>query len=190
MLLMVQGRTAEAVVEMRRAVDLDPSFSVWHVQLGAFHALAGEDNAAIEELERAWQLAPGALFLRPLLAWVYHRSGRDEEALEAFVRDLPPELAGLERAARQGFAAAGFLGMVRAGHEWRVANSGDPCARNEGVQASGGLALLGEADAMFACLEKEIDRGDLLFLKANPIYDPYRAAPRFTALLRRMNLAE
>ncbi len=43
---------------------------------------------------------------------------------------------------------------------------------------------------MFRCLEKAIDRGDVAFLKADPVYDPYRDDPRFAVLLRRMNLAE
>ncbi len=48
----------------------------------------------------------------------------------------------------------------------------------------------GEADAMFECLQKAIDRRDLVWLEADPVYDPYREDPRFAALLRRMNLAE
>ncbi len=59
-----------------------------------------------------------------------------------------------------------------------------------GRRATTASSVIGEADALFACLQKAIDRKDEVYLKANPVYDPYRADPRFAALLRRMNLAE
>jgi tetratricopeptide (TPR) repeat protein len=189
LLLAWQGRTAEALVEMRRAADLDPWFWAWHRTLGLLHGFAGEHGAAIEDLERAWKLAPGAPFIRGELANAYHLDARDEEALEAAVRELPPELASLEAAMRQGFAEAGFPGALRREVAWRVATRGEPCA-NDAWHGADALALLGEAEAMFECLGKAIGRKDMVFLKANRVYDPYRSDPRFTALLRRMNLAE
>jgi hypothetical protein len=52
------------------------------------------------------------------------------------------------------------------------------------------LAYLGETDAMFECLERKVGRGDQLLLKPNPNFEPHYDDPRFTALLRRMNLTE
>jgi hypothetical protein len=79
--LILRGRTAEALVEMRRAADLDPWFSFWHWVLGGFHSFAGEYDAAVEDPERAWQLAAGAPFIRSVLACGYLHTGRDQEAL-------------------------------------------------------------------------------------------------------------
>ncbi len=188
-LLDQQGRTPEALIEARRAVDFDPRYTIPHAILGLTQIYGGEYSSAVEELERAWEIAPGFGSLRQHLAYAYHLAGRDEDALEAAVRALPPDLAGREAATRQGFEKGGFLGMVRAGVEWRVASGGDACIT---VWAEGAceLALLGDADALFECLQKAIDQRDLVFLKANPLYDPYRADPRFAALLRRMNLSE
>jgi hypothetical protein len=48
---------------------------------------------------------------------------------------------------------------------------------------------LGEHDAALDWLERvEADRGALVFLKADPIYDALRGKPRFQGLLRRMRL--
>ena len=188
-LLAEQGRTPEALVEARRAVDLDPRYWANHGTLGFLHTCTGENDAAVEDLERAWELAPGAPFLRELLADAYHRSGKDEAALQAATRELPPELVGLEDAMTPGFRQAGFQGASRRALEWRVASSGDHCT-GEAVRTARTLAMLGEADWMFECLREAIDRRDRVFLKADPAYNPFRADPRFAALLRRMNLAE
>jgi hypothetical protein len=67
--------------------------------------------------------------------------------------------------------------------------TGSPCSDDAWLVADS-LAFLGEVGAMFDCLGKAIDRGDVVFLRADPVYDPYRSDPRFVALLRRMNLAE
>jgi hypothetical protein len=153
------------------------------------HLFAGEYRAAGEDLERAWQLAPGALLIREPLAYVYHLDGRDDAAREALVRELPPEFSGLEAATRRAFEEGGYVGGVRAHHAWLVAGRSDRCS-NEVRLVADPLAILGEADTMFECLQRAIDRKDMVFLKSNPTYDPYRADPRYAALLRRMNLAE
>ncbi len=106
MQLATQGRLAEALVELRRAADIDPAFSLGHWNLGFVHLLAKEYDDAVRELERARELARRLPNLPHWLAYAYHRNGMDDEALEAVVRDLPPELAGLEAAMRQGFRRA------------------------------------------------------------------------------------
>ncbi len=186
-LLSVQGRTSEALVEMRRVADLDPWFWVFRQNLGLLHILEGDYESAVEDLEQAWRLAP-VRAVAEILAYAYHWCGRDEAALEALLRDLPPELAEWGAAVRRGFEEAGFEGSLRASVATRIASRGDACTSYGGNDAT--LAYLGEADAMFACLERAVDRGIPLPLKTFDVYDPYRSDPRFTELLRRMNLAE
>jgi hypothetical protein len=50
---------------------------------------------------------------------------------------------------------------------------------------------LGETDAAFEWLDRAIDARDPLIMpiKSFPYLDPLRRDPRFTALLRKMNLA-
>jgi tetratricopeptide (TPR) repeat protein len=49
---------------------------------------------------------------------------------------------------------------------------------------------LGEKDLAFHWLHSAIDQKDLaVFLKSDPLYDPLRSDPRFSTLLKRMNLA-
>jgi hypothetical protein len=53
-------------------------------------------------------------------------------------------------------------------------------------------ARAADAEAMYRCLNEEVAVfGDFhLGLKVEPVWDPYRDDPRFTALLQRMNLAD
>jgi hypothetical protein len=52
-------------------------------------------------------------------------------------------------------------------------------------------AATGETDAMFAAFDAAYRQRDpmLAAVHHDPVFDPYRADPRFQALLRRMNLA-
>ena len=49
----------------------------------------------------------------------------------------------------------------------------------------------GDADAMFEALERAYDQRvtGLITAVNNPVFDSYRADPRFQSLLQRMNLA-
>jgi hypothetical protein len=57
--------------------------------------------------------------------------------------------------------------------------------------ASAYYAAVGDVDAMFDALDGAYQERQptLLFLPNEPLFDPYRADPRFQALLQRMNLA-
>jgi tetratricopeptide (TPR) repeat protein len=188
-LLAHHGRTANALTEIRRAATVDPWMWLMRTYLGAAHLFVGRFDAAVLDLERAFELAPGAATTRDWLVYAYHRAGRDAQAMEAAVRALPAKFARLEAAMRSGFASGAFPGAVRARHEWFVARSGKPCTDHPAAAARD-LALLGDADAMFECLREAVERRDEIFLEADPVFEPYRSDPRFTALLRRMNLAE
>ena len=52
-------------------------------------------------------------------------------------------------------------------------------------------AASGEGDAMFEALEGAYRHRDvdLPFIQGQPLFDPWRADPRFQSLLQRMNLA-
>lgn len=52
-------------------------------------------------------------------------------------------------------------------------------------------AAAGEGDAMFEALEGAYRHRDvdLTFIQGQPLFDPWRADPRFQSLLQRMNLA-
>jgi hypothetical protein len=50
---------------------------------------------------------------------------------------------------------------------------------------------LGEKDAAFEWAQKAVDRRDpwISHVQIDPVFEPLRSDPRYTALLRKMNLA-
>jgi hypothetical protein len=64
-------------------------------------------------------------------------------------------------------------------------------AHGQSFSASAYYAAVGDLDAMFGALDGAYEQREmlLLLLPNEPLFDPYRADPRFQALLKRMNLA-
>ncbi len=80
--------------------------------------------------------------------------------------------------------------MLRAVVNHQASQSGRPCT-NDPLGASHMLAVIGEPDRMFECLNESVElKRPFLFAKVWSAFDPYRDAPRFTALLQRMKLEE
>ena len=93
------------------------------------------------------------------------------------------EVAGLSRA----FATSGAEGYWR----WLLEHDKEREKRGEYVSPMDfaiHYAQLGETAQAFEWLEKAYEARDLALLKVDPYFDPLRDDPRFTDLLRRMNL--
>jgi hypothetical protein len=74
--------------------------------------------------------------------------------------------------------------------DYRISRSGSACTADPD-QAALLLAVIGDSDRMFDCLDQAIrvQRAPYI-VKVWPAFDPYRSDPRFIALLRRMGLEE
>lgn len=64
-----------------------------------------------------------------------------------------------------------------------VLRSGDRC-RASPYYTTYALAYLGEEEWLFECLERSVDH-HLWYVRSEPIFEPYRDDPRFTAVLER-----
>ena len=111
--LMQHGQAEQALVQMHRAVELDPRNSHPLAQLAWFHSITGDDAAAIEAWERALELDPHFVYapavLPVSLALAYHRQGDEAAARQALLRALP---AGETNAAVRAYDARGVEGLV------------------------------------------------------------------------------
>jgi class 3 adenylate cyclase/TolB-like protein len=184
--LLETGRVEEARTQFRNAVRLDPTVGPYRSNMGILHVVTGDFEAAIEEFQRAVDLAwPGVV---PLLAYAHHLNGDDQRASEVLIQAAPsPEVAA---AWTRAFDEGGYAGIVRAALNHHISQSGRPCA-NDPALVSTMLAIIGEPDRMFECLNEVVQQRRPPFLaKVWPAYDRYRDDPRFTALLRRMGLED
>jgi adenylate cyclase len=94
----VRGQREEAIVALRRAVELNPSLPVARSLLGQFLGIAGRTEEGLRELERAIKLSP-----RDPQLWTFHAgravvlftAGRYEESRAASERtlEIDPESA-------------------------------------------------------------------------------------------------
>jgi TolB-like protein/Tfp pilus assembly protein PilF len=80
MLFRATGRDDLALQELRKALEIDPSFPHTHWQMGVVHLWKGELAEAGAEFQKAEALAPGITMYKGGLGHVYAREGRTTEA--------------------------------------------------------------------------------------------------------------
>ena len=74
----------QAIAEIRKALQMDPSLSRAHYQLGLTLVEAGQFDEGIAELETAVRLSKGNLRFQASVGWGYAVAGREIEARKVF----------------------------------------------------------------------------------------------------------
>ena len=186
------GRHSESIRELRMAVRLDPLSEDDQVFLAEALFFARRFDESLKESRKTLELFPNSWLahLNSGLAhvgnWNYPEAIRAYEQAMSLNRDNP---------------TLGYYGAL--GHAY--ASSGDARKARElldvllRAQASSDVSPvhlarvyvgLGDVDKVFSYLEKGLQRRDqyMLWAKVDPRFDPVRSDPRFTALLRQMNM--
>jgi len=186
----VMGRHEEAISLARRAQQLDPFALHQRAQLAAVFFMARRHDEAAEQAQRMLEIDPTYATAYGNLLVSYLATGSYQEAVAARQMQMSltgaseEEVAGLSEA----YATSGMDGYWR----WRLDYRTEQATQEYVSPASFANihAQLGEKDQAFEWLEKAYEErdGSLIFLKSAPAWDPLRDDPRFTDLLRRMNL--
>ena len=185
--LLLLGRLDEGLVEMKRAQELDPLTPLWTAWLGRQHWWAGQDEEAIDWAQKSLELNPDFPVGLCVLGDAYAAKGMYEEAiaLHQKARSIAPDwgwslghtyaLAGQRDEALKVLAELGK--EYRQKNPWGVAEI---------------YAALGEKDKAFECLEAgyKYRHNWIPWMRWNRNYEPLRDDPRFSDLLRRMNLLQ
>ena len=189
-ILMMQGRADEAIAAMTRARNLDPLSDLINASLGWYYYLARRYPEALTWSQRLVALDPKLAPAHYNLGMVYEQMGRYGEAVAAFqeAKNLDPTNWPTSALLCHGYASSGDrpraqqLLLELTQHATR--GSLDP------VWIGLIHASLGDKERAFVWLEKAYQaRSDtLLFLKVDPKYDNLRSDPRFSDLLKRLNL--
>ena len=184
------GQLPEAVAGMQRVAAIDPlSRRTWY-QLSNFYLGTGELERARECAARAVVLSdenPAALRNLALAYLLLHRL---DEARATFQRQKTGNRSGdLYRLMGEA------LVEQELGHEAEARRLADelskkPFAVGADYQVAEVYAWQGRADAAFIWLEqaRKNHDGGLVYLKFDPLLRKIRGDPRYTALLRTMNL--
>ena len=185
--LMNVGRPDEAMVQIERALQVDPL----SVRTQSFYATdlvyVRRYDEAIAAARAALRLQPDAFVARNALTQALFMKGMREEALasdrERYAGD--PELAA---ALQRGAAEAGFAGAQRRLVEVWARRSGTPGGVSA-VDFAIRCLYAGDQAGAIDSLERAYDarEANMPYI-GMPVYDSLRTDPRYKELLRRMKL--
>lgn len=87
------GKMAQALIELERALEVNPTNSAWHFNKGLTLDAINQFNEAITEYETALELSPDDLEILNALAVDYTRAGLYDRALQTFeyLQELDPK---------------------------------------------------------------------------------------------------
>jgi tetratricopeptide (TPR) repeat protein len=183
--LLPLGRVSDAIEQCRLGLETDPLSMVLHNGMVLSIVQSKQYREAIDYARRALEIDPNHYIVWAALGIAQVRAGFTQEAIASFQRTV--ELAPWYYAGAWALAVAYY----QAGDHERAEEWAHKLAGSRGYGAAIYCAATGEVDAMFEALDVAYRQreGLLPYSIQSPLYDPYRADPRFHALLQRLNLA-
>src|SRR5262249_45200748 len=191
LMLSAISRHDEAIAEMKRAIELDPSAPVIRRDFVRILVAARRLDEGIEAGRRAIEGAPNIVTARGQLGVAYLATRMTQEALSELRK--PPQLG-------QGSALGFFYGtgLARCGKRaeaLQILAKLKELAEKRYVMAyyiARAYEDLGDRKETLDWLDRSYDdrSWDLVFLNTDPFWDDLRPEPRFTDLLRRLHLVQ
>ncbi len=175
----------EALAELREAQALDPLSPRITLDLGLELTQKGEYDLAIEQFSNALELQPNFAVGHASLGRAYFRKGLHQEALASLRRGT--DLDFVIGAARLAY----FLAVTDQREEALELLEELEGSNARPSEIAAVYVGLGEIDQAFEWLDQAVEPEELDSFRiqsSNFEFDPIRDDPRFTDLLRRMNL--
>jgi TolB-like protein/DNA-binding winged helix-turn-helix (wHTH) protein/Tfp pilus assembly protein PilF len=190
-ILSQMGRGPEAEGLMRRARELEPLEPLGAALSSQVAFQARQYSAAIDHARRAIRLEAD-FWIGPMqLAQAYAELGQSDLALEALA-----DAARLSGGNSKALSLRGYVlaKMGRGSEAQEVLRTLETLSQQRYVPPFATALVyagLGQRDAVFDWLDKAYAEQDvhLMYLTVDPKWDPYRADPRFAALLARCGFA-
>ncbi len=184
------GRTAESLVESKRALELAPldinvaGHLAWH------YLQARQYDQGLEAIRKALEIDPSQHLALDVLALIYTEKGMYAEAIAAYQKAIPASQGSTTYLARLGYVYA--IAGKRNDAE-KILTQLKALMRQQYVSAYSIAEVytgLEEKDRALEWLEKAYEErsSDILYLKLEPHVDRLRSDARFQSLLRRMGL--
>lgn len=190
--LVSQGRTQQALEEIRRAQETDPLSLIINADTAEMFYYAHQYDQAIEQAKKVLEMDPEFGLARATLAWSYLANQERGAALKETEKGvnspgakfyLEANLASIYALEGQKAKAKNLLLQLQA--ESERLHKGQLFVGIAQVHAT-----LGEKDEAFMWLEKAFQNrdGGLTLIKMVPYLDSLRGDPRFTDLVHRIGL--
>jgi serine/threonine-protein kinase len=178
----------DAIVEMRRARDLDPFNPLMSSGLTRILGLARRYDEAIEVGQTTIELYPKYPSTYAALAEVFERSERFDQAIAMYSRFRELTARGAPEP-----SAPSHVRDSKTYWSWMRAVLQKDSARTSvsPLDLAEVNAALGQKDHAFALLNEAVKEraGELAFLRVSPSWDPLREDPRFRDLVRTVGLS-
>ncbi|HEX3866551.1 MAG TPA: protein kinase [Gemmatimonadaceae bacterium] len=192
-LLLIGGNMHDAQTQLRRAVELDPLSPIAFGSFGLALAASRRADTSVVVARRAVELDSTLLAARFMLGTVYLEAGRLAEGTK--------ELEAAEQLDSASVPTLGLLGYAyaKAGKTQQATQIAQTLESKVGKATSAGPAAarvyigLGDTDRALSLLEGAVADHDVFFSSESlteTFFDPIRANPRFTALLKRVGIDE
>jgi TolB-like protein/DNA-binding winged helix-turn-helix (wHTH) protein/Tfp pilus assembly protein PilF len=195
--LMPMGRKAEAIAEMKEAVELDPLSLPINNFLGETYELAGAFPEAYRQYQRTIAMDPDFPLVHAYLAELLEIMGKlDDAVLEREKSDLLSGVSERESADKAARLTSALKASGAAGF-WKELLAQDLRAQqgtNSGFDAiAQDYAMAGDRDHAFEWLEKSIqarEGQELTLLAVDPVWNNLHGDHRYSNLLRRIGLPD
>ena len=190
--LLQTGQLDEAIRELKQALEMEPlSIPIGAVLAGAY-SNARQNDLALEQAQKIYNLEPGHPTIRFWLGSVYIANGMYAETIAFGEQALNRDPTNQDALYITGYAY-GKSGQRNEAEE--IIKKFKEIGKTQYVVSyyvASIYAALGDKDKSFAELEKAFAEGDseLPRLKVDPLMILLRNDPRFKDLLKRMNLPE
>jgi serine/threonine-protein kinase len=189
--LLVRGRFGEAIAQMKSAFDSDPLSPDLNASLGFAYICVGQLDDAIETLNRTVEMAPSRPGGHFFLGHFYLFRSMYEEALDEYGKAM--ELSEEMSLWPEMFMGITYAKMGKPDKAREVLASQLERSKQQYISSFMFALLhfaLGNNDEGFKSLDKAYEENDptLCWLKIHPLLESVRSDPRYTALLKKMNL--
>jgi len=188
-LFYVTGRPEEAMVQIKKAQELDPLNALLRAIYGMDLMYARRYDDAIALLRDTLRASPNDMVAMSTLRSAYHMKRMDNEALEIWKASYAARGdREAEEIITRGIKENDYLGTLQRVAEMLVARS--RTAYVTPWQIGTLYTRAGKNDEALKWLEKAYEAHDqnTPYLSVDPIFDGLRDDPRFQDLLRRMKL--
>ena len=189
-LLMTQGSSDRALSEMTRARELDSLSPVLNLALGYRLYYARQYPQAIEQCQKVLGMDPNFIPAHVYLGRAYQQKPALTEAIAEYQKALALSEGDTNELAALGQAYAVSHQEAEARKILDELKSRSQQTYVQPMWIAVIHIALGEKDQAFDWMQKAYDDRStwLVYLKVDPFFDPVRNDPRFTDLLRRVNL--
>lgn len=185
---LAMNRPEEAVLHMRRVLELDPQSFMLNRLFGETLYLARHYDEALTHLQQAEEMQPG----KPtqILFWmsrVYEKKGMRDQAVDSDILQVATYDTASAKTLRSIYARHGWSAYWEARMKIMLAHENDFCAPYD---IAVNYVRLGKPDPAFPRLKAAVDQKcwEVSWVMADPMMDGIRSDPRYNDLLKSMNL--